>query len=220
MHATKINYRSQPFKSQKWQSTIWCNFKHDGEQPEALMSLYLTSHYVVAVKSTVTQFRHGLRLCSLSQCGLMDHLWMFFCQASFYFKVGVVWVVIVGHRSNQDSTGWEDTVWECFTIVIDHKTDQWGLWWKSVSCQPERDALSILCLTEEFILPWTNLCAVQLVIMYCDVWKMIVYWLFWGGGEVNNNNKTTKIWKYDAHGLHFLLFFSTFPFTRTFSDLL
>lgn len=69
------------------------------------MSLYLTSHYVVAVKSTVTQFRHGLRLCSLSQCGLMDHLWMFFCQASFYFKVGVVWVVIVGHRSNQDSTG-------------------------------------------------------------------------------------------------------------------
>lgn len=57
----------------------------------------------------------------------MDHLWMFSCQASFYVKVGVVWVAIVGRSSPQDSAGREDTTWKCFTVAIDRETDQWRL---------------------------------------------------------------------------------------------
>lgn len=60
------------------------------------MSLYLTSHYIVAVKRMEKHsYTLGLLLSSLSHCGLMDHLWMSSCQASFYVKVGVVWAVIV-----------------------------------------------------------------------------------------------------------------------------
>ncbi|KAA8588120.1 hypothetical protein FQN60_001314 [Etheostoma spectabile] len=56
--------------------------------------------------------------------GLMDHLWMSSCQASFYVKVGVVWAVIAGHSSPQDSAGREDTAWECLAAVIDYEMDQ------------------------------------------------------------------------------------------------
>lgn len=56
-HVTKIRHRSRPCKAQKWQSTIWRDFEDDGELPEALMSFYLTSHYIVAVKSSVIHFK-------------------------------------------------------------------------------------------------------------------------------------------------------------------
>lgn len=93
--------------------------------PYALLSLDVTVAAIRIAKHSYT-LKLFFPLSSVSRRGLMDHLWMSSCQASFNVKGGARWAEIVGHSSPQDSTGPRDSAGECLAVVIDHETQQWG----------------------------------------------------------------------------------------------
>ena len=80
-------------QNQKWQSTTSWDF--DASSPDVT----LFNRPLCSSSEQDGEAQLHFLLSSLSRCGLMDHLWMSSCQASFYVKVGVVWAVIAGHGS-------------------------------------------------------------------------------------------------------------------------